>query len=75
VSGIERLLEALANSWVRFVVVGAYAAIMQGSSQRTDDPDICYERSRDNYQRIIRAIAPFRPRLSPSADYDSGYYR
>lgn len=67
-SGIEQLLEALAKSQVTFVVVGAYAAIMQGSSQRTDDLDICYERSRDNYQRIVRAIAPFRPRLRGIAE-------
>ena len=62
-SGIERLLKALADSDSKFVVDGAYAAIMQGSTLRTDDLDICYERSPENYKRIIRAIAPFRPRL------------
>jgi len=63
VSGIERLLKALADSQAKFIVVGAYGAIMQGSTLRTDDLDICYERTPDNYKKIVRAIAPFRPRL------------
>jgi len=63
VSGVEQLLKALAESEVKFVVVGAYAAIIQGSTLRTDDLDICYERARQNHSRIIRALAPFRPRL------------
>lgn len=62
-SGLERLLEALVDMQVRFIVVGAYAAIMQGSRVRTDDLDICYERTHDNYKKIIRALAPFKPRL------------
>lgn len=62
-SGIEQLVKALADSETKFVVVGAYAAIMQGSTLRTDDLDICYERTLDNYTRIIRALAPFSPRI------------
>jgi predicted nucleotidyltransferase len=63
VSGVEQLLKALSDNQVKFIVVGAYAAIMQGSTLRTDDLDICYERTPANYKRIICAIAPFRPRL------------
>jgi len=63
VSGVEQLLKALVESGAKFVVVGAYAAIAQGASLRTDDLDICYERAPENYKRIIRALAPFRPRL------------
>ena len=62
-SGVEQLLKALVRMQVRFLVVGAYAAIMQGSRIRTDDLDICYERTQDNYKKIIRALAPFKPRL------------
>ena len=61
-SGIERLLKALADNQVKFIVVDAYAAIMQGSTLRTDDLDICYERTPENYRKIVRAIAPFKPR-------------
>lgn len=62
-SGVEQLLKALVENQVKFIVVGAYAAIMQGSTLRTDDLDLCFERTPENYQRIIRAIAPFNPRL------------
>ncbi len=62
-SGLEQLFKALADSGARFIIVGAYAAIVQGSTLRTDDLDVCYERTPENYKRIIRAIAPFKPRL------------
>ncbi|HET9282254.1 MAG TPA: hypothetical protein VFR24_09865 [Candidatus Angelobacter sp.] len=62
-SGIEQLLKALIDNEAKFIVVGAYAGIMQGATSRTDDLDICYERTPDNYKRIVRALAPFKPRL------------
>lgn len=62
-SGLEQLLKTLADSGANFVVVGAYAAIMQGSALRTDDLDICYERTPENYRKIVHALAPFQPRL------------
>ena len=66
-SGIERLLKALVDSQANFIIVGAYAAIMQGSTLRTDDLDICYERTPErtpeNYRKITRAIRGFHPRL------------
>jgi predicted nucleotidyltransferase len=63
VSGVEQLLKALSDCEVKFIVVGAYAAIAQGSTLRTDDLDICYERTARNYKRITRALAHFKPRL------------
>ncbi len=62
-SGVEQLLKALVGMQVRFIVVGAYAAILQGARTRTDDLDICYERTQNNYQKMIRALVPFKPRL------------
>lgn len=62
-SGVEQLLKALVENQAKFIVVGAYAAIMQGSTLRTDDLDLCYERTPENYKRIVRAIAPLNPRL------------
>lgn len=62
-SGIEKILEALVNSEAHFVVVGAYGAILQGSTVRTDDLDVCYERTAENYKKIARALSPFHPRL------------
>jgi hypothetical protein len=68
VSGIEKLLKALVDSQVNFIVVGAYAAIMQGSTLRTDDLDICYERTPENYRKIIKAVRGFHPRLRDIPD-------
>ena len=61
-TGFERLLNALAENQAKFIIVGAYAAIAHGSTQRTDDLDICYERTPDNYKNIMKAIGPFHPR-------------
>lgn len=58
----EQLLKALTEKDVQFVVVGAFAAIAHGSTQGTDDLDICYERTPDNYKKIIAAIRSFHPR-------------
>lgn len=62
-SGLEQLIKSLVDMKVKFIVVGAYAAVMHGSSVRTQDLDICHERTLDNYKKIIGALAPFRPRL------------
>jgi hypothetical protein len=68
VSGVEQLLKTLADCEAKFIVVGAYAAIAQGSTLRTDDLDICYQRTPQNYKRITRALAPFKPRLRDIPD-------
>ncbi|MBI3016121.1 MAG: nucleotidyltransferase [Candidatus Tectomicrobia bacterium] len=59
----ERLLTALCKAEVAFVIIGGMAAVAQGSSYVTADLDICYQRQRDNYQRLSQALHPFNPRL------------
>jgi hypothetical protein len=61
-------IKALSEAGVEFVVVGAYAAVAQGSSQITRDLDICYQRSRDNLNRLAAALAPYHPRLRGAPD-------
>ncbi len=61
--GARPHLEALTNEKVAFVVIGGVAMIGHGSSRLTQDLDICYERSAENFARIERAMAPFHPRL------------
>ncbi len=56
-------LKTLTGAKVSFIVVGAYAGVIQGSAQVTRDLDICYERTRENMQRIAVALAPYHPRL------------
>lgn len=59
----ERLLTALSEADVAFVVIGGMAAVAQGSSYVTADLDICYQRQPSNHQRLVRALRPFKPRL------------
>lgn len=60
--GFDIVLKALSDNEVNFLVVGGFAAIAHGAAYVTDDLDICYERTPENYKRIIRAIAQFHPR-------------
>lgn len=61
--GRRELLEALRAEEVRFAVIGGVAMVLRGSSRTTIDLDLCYERSKDNLERLARAIAPFFPTL------------
>jgi hypothetical protein len=59
----EATLKLLADSNVKFVVIGGYAAMLQGSVILTRDLDICYERSPENLKRLADALDPIHPRL------------
>src|SRR5882724_8816876 len=56
-------ITVLAEAEVSFIVVGAYAGVIQGAAQVTRDLDVCYERTPANMKRIAGALAPYRPRL------------
>ena len=58
---LERLLTVLADSGVRFILVGGVAARAHGSSRLTDDLDVCYARDRENLDRLSAALAAFTP--------------
>lgn len=60
---LERLLAALHDGGVEFIIVGGVAARAHGSSRLTDDLDICYARSPANLARLVRALAPHSPYL------------
>lgn len=59
----RRLVEALANEDVEYVILGGIALTMHGSMRATFDLDLCYRRDRDNLARLARALAPLHPRL------------
>jgi hypothetical protein len=42
-------------------VVGGTAALAHGSARLTQDVDVVYDRSRDNLDRVVRALAPMTP--------------
>ncbi len=59
----ERLLGTLVAHGVRFVVVGGFAAVAQGSPLPTYDVDITPERSRANLVRLLSALAELDARI------------
>ena len=62
-SQLERLLTALCDADVEFILVGGVAARAHGSSRLTDELDVAYARSPANLARIVTALAPFAPYL------------
>lgn len=60
---LPSLIEALADRGVRFIVVGGIAGIAHGAARATFDIDCVYERSPDNVDRLVEALAPFSPTL------------
>ena len=59
----KALLDALAEKRVDFVVIGAIAMVLHGSSRVTRDLDICYSRELSNLRALSAALKPFRPTL------------
>jgi predicted nucleotidyltransferase len=60
---VEEALRALYDAGVDFVIVGGAAMQMQGSARLTEDLDLAYARTKQNIERLARAIKPFHPRL------------
>jgi len=58
-----RLIDALAHEGVHFIVVGGVAVVVHGYPRATGDLDVCYARTEQNFERIARALTPFRPWL------------
>jgi hypothetical protein len=63
VTDYSRLLVALHDAGVRCIVVGGAAATAHGSVRLTLDLDLVYDRSPDNIDRLVAALAPQRPYL------------
>lgn len=64
---IHALIATLRAEQVRFVVIGAVALSLRGGTRVTFDLDVCYERSRDNAERLERALAGLHPRMRGAA--------
>ena len=58
-----RVIKALADGEIEFIVIGGLAATIHGSSTGTSDIDIVYRRSATNLKRIIATLAPQHPHL------------
>lgn len=63
-----QILRALEAHHVRYVVIGAIAAIAAGAPILTTDLDVTPDRSRDNLERLALALADLEARLRSPSD-------
>lgn len=63
----ERLIKVLAKHGVRFVLIGALAARLQGFPRLTADADITPARNRDNLEQLARALRELDARVFTEA--------
>jgi hypothetical protein len=62
-SDLTRLVRALADARVEFIIVGGMAANAHGSARVTTVVDVVYARSTANLTRLVKALAPLKPYL------------
>jgi len=62
-SNVEKLIQSLYDQDDEFVIIGGAAAVLQGSAYVTADFDLCYSRTKDNLEKLAKALAPFHPHL------------
>jgi predicted nucleotidyltransferase len=60
---LARLLTALANADVRFILIGGVAARAHGAARLTQDVDLSYARDDANLARLVAALSPASPYL------------
>jgi predicted nucleotidyltransferase len=63
VTDYRGLLSALADARVEFIIIGGVAAVAHGSSRFTNDVDVVYRRTPNNFQRIVEALKDHSPYL------------
>lgn len=59
---LESILTALTSNQVHFVIIGGVAITAHGSAYVTRDLDIAFLRTRENTDRICKALLPINPR-------------
>jgi hypothetical protein len=62
-SDLAKLVLALADADVEFILIGGLAANAHGSARVTTDVDVSYGRSPANLKRVVKALAPLKPYL------------
>jgi len=56
-------IQALTDAGVEFIIIGGLSAVLHGSAYVTNDLDVFISRDTENLKRIVKALAPFHPRL------------
>jgi hypothetical protein len=60
---LAHYVEALTLAGAEFLIVGGQAEQLFGSARVTYDVDLCYRRTRDNLERLARALNSLKPTL------------
>jgi len=71
---VRRMLNALNDHHVDYVVVGGIAALIHGATRATKDADIVVDGHTRNLQNLLRALSALRARArteTESGDYDN----
>jgi hypothetical protein len=55
-----RIMRLLAEHGVAYILIGGLATNLHGYDRVTADMDVCYERSRDNVERLVRVLRELR---------------
>ena len=58
-----RVLQSLTENNVEYIVIGGLAMVTHGSAHVTEDLDICYKRSPENFAALVSAFALLHPTL------------
>src|SRR5436190_18832856 len=62
-TNFPELLRILSEAKVEFIVIGGAAGIAHGSAMLTYVLDVVYNRSSENLERVVSALAPYQPYL------------
>ena len=57
----KNLITTLVKNKVEFVIVGGVAATIHGSARLTQDLDVVYRRTGENYQKLVSALGNYQP--------------
>ncbi len=65
---LQNLLKTLLESKIDFVLIGGYAAVVHGSSQVTQDVDICAVMTDSQIEKLRAALMEYKPvhRMNPN---------
>jgi hypothetical protein len=64
----QRLLRALLDVGLEFVVIGGTAALAHGALTPTQDLDVAAPLTEDNLRRLMQALAPYHPHHATRPD-------
>lgn len=63
ITSLETVANRLNEANVRFIIIGGWAAIINGVARSTNDVDVVYARDAENIRRLVIALHDWKPYL------------